>query len=308
MNNPEIRFVKNKDIDYQKWDQCINSSPFGIVYARSWYLDRICPHWDALVWGDYLYVMPLVNNSKMGISYVYQPFFTQQLGVFSNFPPEPDIVNQFLLAIPDRFRLTDMNLNLGNTPTTSHFRIKQNTTFHLFLHSGTTDFRSYYNSNTRRNIQKAIQNKISITQVYDIRLFIEFTRDNLKKKSPQIRQRHYLALYKVISHALYNQLGEIYGAWDSGNNLIAAVFFLHSDQKRIYLAASSTGKGMEQSAMFLLIDTFIQNNTAKNLILDFEGSNLAGVARFYAGFGAMPQVYYSVHQNRLPKLLQFLKK
>ncbi|MDP2337180.1 MAG: hypothetical protein Q8N05_12175 [Bacteroidota bacterium] len=308
MNNPEIYLVKNKDIDFQKWDQCIDRSPFGIVYAFSWYLDRICPHWDALIWGDYLYVMPLVNNSKLGIHYVYQPFFTQQLGVFSNFPPEPEIINQFLHAIPKQFRLTDMNLNLGNTPTTNHFSIKQNITYHLLLHSGTTDFSIYYNANTRRNIQKAIQNKVSITPVYDIKMFLEFTRNNLKNKSPELKSKHYLALQKVISHALYYQLGEIYGAWDSGNNLVAAVFFLHSNQKSIYLAASSSEKGIEQSAMFLLIDTFIHNNTGKNLILDFEGSNLSGVARFYAGFGAMPQIYFSVHQNRLPKILRFFKK
>lgn len=308
MNNPEIRFVKNKDIDYQKWDQCITNSPFGIVYAFSWYLDRICMHWDALIWGDYLYIMPLVNNSKLGIRYIYQPFFTQQLGIFSNFPPEPEIVNQFLHAIPQQFRLTDMKLNLGNLPTTSHFQIEQQTTYHLFIDSGTADFRSYYNSNTRRNIQKAIQNNVFITQLYDIKLFLEFTRDNLKKKSSEVKTRHYLALQKVISHALYNQLGEIYGALDSGNNLIAAAFFLNTNKKSIYLAASSNGKGMEQSAMFLLIDTYIQNNSGKSQVLDFEGSNLSGIARFYAGFGAKPQIYYSVHQNRLPKFLHFFKK
>jgi hypothetical protein len=60
--------------------------------------------------------------------------------------------------------------------------------------------------------------------------------------------------------------------------------------------------------MFLLIDTFIQNNSGKNLILDFEGSNIPGIARFYKGFGAMAETYYSVHQNRLPRLLRIFKK
>jgi len=308
MINPEIRFVENSDIDHERWDQCVANSPFGIVYAYSWYLDRICPHWDALVWGNYLYIMPLVNNSKLGIRYVYQPFFTQQLGVFSNFLPEPDIVNQFLHAIPERFRLTDMNLNLGNTPTISSFKISQNTTFHLELHQSLTGIRSLYNANTRRNIQKAVQNKVFISQVYDIPMFLKFTQINLKDKSPEVKSKHYQALQKVISYALYTQLGEIYGAFDSGNNLIAAVFFVGSNQKVIYLAASSNTRGTEQSAMFLLIDTFIQNNIGKNLMLDFEGSNIPGVARFYSGFGALPQRYYSVHQNKLPNLLRLIKK
>jgi hypothetical protein len=90
--------------------------------------------------------------------------------------------------------------------------------------------------------------------------------------------------------------------------MIASVFFVQSNQTVIYLAASSNPTGTEKSAMFLLIDTFIQNNAASNLILDFEGSNIPGVARFYAGFGGVPETYFSIHQNRLPKLLRIFKK
>ena len=281
---------------------------FGIVYAYSWYLDLICLHWDAMIWGDYLYIMPLVNNRKYGLRYIYQPFFTQQLGVFSSFPPEPDIVNQFLNAIPKKFRLTDMNLNLGNVPTVASFSIRKNTTYQLSLHSRADNLRTFYNSNTKRNIQKAIQNNIRISTVPDVSHFLEFTKKNLYEKSPEIKQEHYVSLQKVISFALPNQLGEIYGAWDSENNLVASVFFVTANQKCIYLAASSNQAGIEKSAMFLLIDTFIQNNAGKNQILDFEGSNISGVARFYAGFGASPETYFSVHQNRLPRVLRIFKK
>jgi len=308
MNNPEIRFVKNKDIDLQKWNQCIDNALFGMVYAKSWYLDRICPHWDALVWGDYLYVMPLVNNRKFGIRYIYQPFFTQQLGIFSAFEIGTELVNQFLNAIPSGFRLTDMKMNLGNFPSTNTFTSQKNTTYHLDLQTESKIIQEKYNANTRRNIQKAMRKGVWISPVYDVLHFMEFTQLNLKEKSPEIGPEHYQALHKVISYALYHQLGELYGAWDSTNNLIAAVFFLSSNRKSIYLAASSNNAGTEQSAMFLLVDTFIKNNSGKDLMLDFEGSNLPGIARFYAGFGAEPQVYYSVHQNRLPSLLRMFKK
>lgn len=308
MSNPEIKFVANKDIDRAKWDQCIANSPFGIVYAYSWYLDRICQKWDALIWGNYQYIMPLVNNRKYGINYIYQPFFTQQLGVFSNLPTEPVIVDLFLNSIPKQFRLTNMNLNIGNVLKTSNFGFKHNTTFHLNLQPDISAIQTDYNTNTRRNIQKAIQNKISISPVIDIDLFLKFTQKNLHEKSPEIKQKHFNSLQKVIRYAFDHQLGEIYGAWDSGNNLVASVFFVTSNQKSIYLAASSNQTGIEKSAMFSLIDTFIQNNVGKKLILDFEGSNIRGVARFYAGFGATTETYYSVHQNRLPGLLRIFKK
>jgi len=308
MSNPEIRFVPNNDIDRTKWDRCIAYSPFGIAYAYSWYLDRICPKWDALIWGDYQYLMPLVNNSKYGISYIYQPFFTQQLGVFSQLPIEPAIVDRFLNVIPKQFRLTDMNLNLGNTIPPKHFSTRHNTTYHLNLQSEISEIRAVYNSNTRRNIQKAVQNKVSISQISDIPLFLKFTRTNLKEKSPEIKSRHYSALQEVINYALSNDLGEIYVACNSENKMLASVFFLRTNHTSIYLAASSNLEGIEKSAMFLLIDTFIQKSAGSQMILDFEGSNIPGIARFYAGFGGLPKTYYSVHQNRLPMFLRILKK
>lgn len=307
MNNPDIRFVENKDIDYTKWDQCIDNSLFGIVYAKTWYLDRICPRWDALVWGDYLYIMPLVNNRKYGIRYIYQPFFTQQLGIFSAFEVNPEIVNRFLNAIPPVYRLADIKLNLGNQPTTTSFQYRKNITYHLSLAERHQTLQKNYSINTRRNIQKANKNQVWISPVYDIPRFIEFTRANLHDKSPEIGEVHYRALQNVITYALYHHEGELYGAWDSTNNLVAAVFFLNSYRKSIYLAASSNSAGIEQSAMFLLVDTFIRNNCGQNRILDFEGSNLPGIARFYAGFGASPQTYISVHRNRLPALLRIFR-
>jgi lipid II:glycine glycyltransferase (peptidoglycan interpeptide bridge formation enzyme) len=253
-------------------------------------------------------VMPLVNNSKYGISYIYQPFFTQQLGVFSNLSIESAIVGQFLNAIPKHFRLTDMNLNLGNAILSEHFSTRPNTTYHLSLQSEISEIQAAYNSNTRRNIQKATQNKVTISQISDVPLFLKFTSENLKEKSQEIKSRHYLALQEAINYALKNKLGEIYVACNSKNKMLASVFFVRSNQTSIYLAASSNQEGIEKSAMFLLIDTFIQNHAKNNLTLDFEGSNISGIARFYAGFGGLPKTYFSVHQNRLPKLLRIFKK
>lgn len=308
MSNSEIRFVKSTAIDRRKWDHCIDHSISGIAYASSWYLDRICRHWDALIWGDYLYVMPLPNNSKFGISYIYQPFFTQQLGVFSAFQSDSEIVNQFLSSIPGKFRLTDLKLNISNWPTITDFSIAQNTTYQLSLQSGIENIRGLYQSNTRRNIQKAVTNHVYVSKVSDISFFRQFTQKNLRNLAPEIKSKHYAALHRIIEYALNKHLGEIYGAFDSTNNLIASAFFLNSHQKYIFLAASSNAEGIEQRAMFLLIDQFLSDKAGENQILDFEGSNIPGIARFYAGFGASPESYYSIHRNKLPKLLRLVKK
>ena len=67
--------------------------------------------------------------------------------------------------------------------------------------------------------------------------------------------------------------------------------------------------------MFLLIDEVIKEYSPGNLVLDFEGSNDASLARFYKGFGAKESSYLSLKINRLQfphkilfKLYRLIKK
>ncbi len=78
-----IHYQENYQLNKQKWDACIAKSFNGIIYAYSWYLDIVSPGWKGLVEDDYISVMPLCSRKKIGISYLFQPFFTQQHGVFS---------------------------------------------------------------------------------------------------------------------------------------------------------------------------------------------------------------------------------
>ncbi len=55
----------------------------------------------------------------------------------------------------------------------------------------------------------------------------------------------------------------------------------------------------ENRSMFKIVDGFIKEHAGSNLFLDFEGSNIPNVARFFAGFGATPEVYQGVSFNRL---------
>lgn len=307
MNNSEIKYISHQEIDIEKWDRCIADSINGIVYAKSWYLDRICEKWDALVFGDYLYVMPLVWNKKFGVLYIYQPFFTQQLGVFSKFVVHKEMVNAFLHAIPEKYRLVEMNLNYQNIPTSRRIHTKPNITYHLSLENPFKQLKENFSTNTKRNIKKAKDHQLSVSSLYNIDEFIGFTKKNLQKKSPEIKTKHYECLKKIIGYAVYYQLGELIGVFNHENQLVASVFFVRSNSKIIYLAASSSEEGTDKKAMFLLINHFIETHSNKNMVLDFEGSNIPGVARFYEGFGAHPVSYFSIRRNTLPWYIQIFK-
>ncbi|MBK7430609.1 MAG: hypothetical protein IPI62_06680 [Bacteroidetes bacterium] len=78
-----IKHLRHTEINKSKWDNTIKLSPEGIVYAASWYLDIVSPGWEALMDDDYKFIFPLCTRSKFGFSYLYQPHFTQQGGLFS---------------------------------------------------------------------------------------------------------------------------------------------------------------------------------------------------------------------------------
>jgi len=51
----------------------------------------------------------------------------------------------------------------------------------------------------------------------------------------------------------------------------------------------------------------IQKNANQRKILDFEGSMLAGVAKFYKSFGAEKINYFKLKRNNLPWFLRIIK-
>mgnify|MGYP006875189819 CR=1 FL=1 len=93
-----IAYILHKDIDKLKWDACIQKAKNSLLYVHSFYLDIVSSGWDALIAGDYEYVMPLTHRKKLGIAYLAQPAFTQQLGVFSKKKIDYKIVMDFLEA------------------------------------------------------------------------------------------------------------------------------------------------------------------------------------------------------------------
>ena len=108
-----IQYLEHSKIDKAQWDATI--AQCGNIYAYSWYLDVVHPGWEALVDDDYQTVMPLTGGKKFGVHYLFQPYFVQQLGVFSKQPLSPEKTEEFLNAIPKKYRFSEIRLNEGDS-------------------------------------------------------------------------------------------------------------------------------------------------------------------------------------------------
>jgi hypothetical protein len=288
-----IAYLRRYQIDIEKWDSCIEQSDSRLVYAQSWYLDIVSPQWSGLVGDDYMAVMPLPTKKKYGIPYFYQPPFTQQLGLFDTSKVHNDsIIDEFIRKIP--FRPYRLHINGCRRP--QHNGIEQ-LNYTLYLGRKYDDISSRFDTNTLRNINKAHKSGVIVERYDSANIvksdiadkFIEFYLSTPKPyEVPDID-----VFTKLIREA-YARGRMIFYFAHIDEVPIAALALLWSGKRMIYLCPISSEYGKQCSAMFLIVNQIIVDYQDTGTTLDFEGSRIEGIARFYRGFGAKLEPYFLI--------------
>jgi len=299
-----IKYLTAEEINKDRWDLCINNSINSTVYAQSWYLDMVAGEWDALVEGNYESVFPLVSRKKWGIHYLYQPAFTQQLGIFSGKVLSEELVSRFIAAIPAKFKFAEFNLNTYNKPGKGKFNVHHWKNHELDLIKPYERIHKNYSTNLKRNLNKAEKNNLEVLKNVKPDNIITLFREHRGKKVSGPKEEDYIMFTRLIYAAIYKGLAMTYGAYDQKNQLCAGIIFIRSKNKVIFLFSGLSEKGRKELAMPYLIDYFIRENAQKHLTLDFEGSNDPNLARFYKSFGSKEIYYPHIEFNRLPLLLK----
>lgn len=295
-----MKLLKRKEIDDGKWDALIAASTAETLYPYSWYLDKVADNWSALVVDDYRFVMPVVWKKKAGIKYMYQPLYAQQLGVFSREYVDPALIMRMLKSLYRKFRFAGMNFNVKNlVGEEKPFTVYDKCNYVLGLHHDYETLYKSYNANAKRNIKKAREAPGQLEKNLPVEELVKLKRENDVIKRSMEDYSWMNSLFDTIKQ---RGAGSIY-AICSKEAIIAAAFFAFSKRRAIYLLSASSSEGKENRAMFQIVDTFIRDHAGSGLILDFEGSNIPSVARFFGGFGAQPETYQNVGFSRLPSTL-----
>lgn len=296
-----IQYLPHSQINKAKWDTAIAAAPNGLIYATSTYLDAMAPGWDALVLEDYKALFPLPWRRKWGVSYLFQPFLTAQLGLFGE-NLSAALFNSFLQAIPEKFRYLDLSLNHQNVFESSLFPLQLRTNFVLSLQPSYEILYSNYRQNIRRNIKKAVQLQCIVKKDIPIQPIIELAKLHANDTEG-------LQQFETLYGELYTKKNATtYGVYGSNGSLLASCVFVFSHQRAYYILVGNHPNGRTLGASHLLIDAFIREYSGSDLILDFEGSDIRNLAFFYSSFGAKEEVYPALRQNRLPWWSKWLKK
>ncbi len=303
----EIKLFNRAEIDDKRWNGCVHFALSATPYAYTWFLDNVCEDWLGLVVGNYKIVMPIVLGKKYGITYNYQPFFTQQLGIYADIPLSKETINAFFEKIPKEVKYIDMSLNESNfDPSLGESLLRVN---HLLdLKSDYEVIRSKFSGNIIKHLKKAEKSNLRLNNQITPEQFADFYKKHTAPKIEGFENKHYYMMLRLIYKSLHYQMGILVGVENDHRELIAANFLINHPQRIINLMPTSNKEGLEKGAMSFLLNDIIEKNANQNKYLDFEGSMIKGVARYFKAFGSNEVNFYHIKMNLLPKLLRIFKK
>ncbi|MDD7914759.1 hypothetical protein [Polaribacter ponticola] len=301
-----IKYIKRQDLDIVKYDNCIKKSIQSRVYAFSWYLDIVADNWDVLVLGDYNAVMPISWRKKYGFKYVYPPFWLLELGIFS-LSKNVD-ANNFVKLLFSKFKSVELRLNTQNTfEIIDSYFIEKKMQFISLKKDYDTVF-SLYRKDRRKDLQKA--KKADLIEKWNDKpeKLIQLFKDNVGKRTPNIVEKDYKVLEKIIKLSIKNRVGELLSIYNKADELVAAGFFLKHNDTITILVSSTNFKNRKNGANTFLIDRAIYRFHKNYDFFNFGGSSMKTIANYFLSFGASNEVYQQVMFRNLPWFLKLFKK
>ncbi|WP_026463974.1 hypothetical protein [Adhaeribacter aquaticus] len=312
-----LKYFLNKEIDYKKWDFCIEASNQRIIYALSWYLDIVAPSWSALILerGDSYYaVMPLPEATKFGITYLYQPLFCQQLGIFSI--SENLKYDEFIDELLKRYSLiSSYNFNTENSkklkfPIDRKLEINKYYTHHLNLNLSYGRIFKGYDRDRKLNLNRSFKANLTLKTGIEIDPLIRLFKDEVANKiNGGVSENAYVILKQVYKVLEEKGMGDVYYTYNQFDELDSGGLFINYANKIIYLFSAASKSGRKNNGRTLIIDKIAKEYSDQNYVLDFESHPTeTAINHVYKGFGSKESPYFQIRYLNLPFPLNIIKK
>jgi hypothetical protein len=242
--------------------------------------------------------MPLPWRKKYGVMYLYQPPFLQQLGVFGQ--DAENNTSQFLQTARKHFPFAEIFLNYGNA--SEGLSPRQN--FIIDLNQGYGDLSAAYAGVHQKNLKRAshagleCRNSEKYAHAIDMSYSLYADQSGVAKKDyDKLKDLASIMPQHVLLREVWQQ-----------QECQASCFCLRDERRIYFLLSAVTPGGRKNQANHFLVDQLIREHAGQPMILDFEGSDIPGVAAFYEGFGAVDEPYYFCKWNELPWPYRLFKK
>jgi hypothetical protein len=303
-----IIFLQHEEIDKAKWDNCVAHAANSLIYGYSFYLDAIAPNWNAIVIDDYEAVMPLVWRRKFFITYLYQPPFTQQLGIFYTQQLNRQLYTAIENILQQQYRFAEIFLNYGNTGCFNPKHCTPQTNLVLDINKPYHTIYNEYLPGFTKSLRRIAKFNFVYAPSANIEEAVLLYKKLYSSRVKHITEKDFAAFTNLCVALSQQQMLVIRKVLDENNNLLALVL-LFKDNNRLYnIISCITDEGKRMEANYFLYDNIIKEFCNKEVILDLEGSEIKGVADFYSKMNPVNQPYNFYRYNKLPALLKLIKK
>jgi hypothetical protein len=293
-----ITYLKNEEIDRNRWDSCLEEIPGVKTYPWSWYLDIMTPGWEALVDDDYDALFPLPHSRKYGFNYIATPMFLQQLGAFTIDADAAKKAEEFISFMPESYKLID--LNIAQEVKIREFQVTPRSNYELKLDGSYESIWFSYMTDCRRNINIAHRYPQDIVDNVRPHEIISLFRSNIGKRAGVIRDSSYHRLHSLMDHCLGTGKGKLLGVRSPKGKLLWGIFMTDTPGRITLLFTAGSRKSRELRSAYHVIDHIIKLYAGTGKIIDFAGSSVPSIAIFMKSFGGTRTIYYRLYRNTLP--------
>lgn len=295
MSMPDVRRLHRKDIDEKKWNTTITNSPYGL----SWWLDAVTDgHWYGLVLDDYRLVLPLPLSPaplRRLARLVNGAAFTQHAGPFGQGTP-PELAS-LLDAIPRSWTIRKLALyqpSLGVLPERK-LSLTERSNHEVDLTPAYKTIARGYRADLRRKLRDRPPEKLT---AWDTDGFLAFYHEHTGSRFGMAKAEYVAQKRLLLANAEHGD-GKLYRLNGADGQPISGLFIARQGKRLVNLMASSNAAGLGEHGMARLLDGVIRHYAGREMVLDFEGSDIPGVATFFRGFGAVRVPYVHLADQSL---------
>jgi Acetyltransferase (GNAT) domain len=304
-----IQYLLHYQIDKKKWDECINRSVNRLIYAKSFYLDAMAANWDGIVLNDYEAVMPLTWKKKWGITYLYQPAFIQQGGIFFTCQLSADVIKAFIGRAFSAFKFAEITFNyLNDLSSLKGLQVSHRNNYVLPLTKSYLEIHAGYPASITKNLKRAKSFGLEYRQDDNYNRILKLYENLYAKRLPYFSSNDFSNFASVCKILWQQNNLVVRKVANTKNELLAAVVLLKDNNRLYNIISCVTKDGRDAEANYFLYDSVIQEFCNTDYTLDFEGSDIKGIADFYSRFKAINQTYPFAKVNNLNPIIKLLKR
>lgn len=290
-----IKKLKYSEIDFVKYNACIENSVQKNVYAEKENLDFLCESWELIATADYQFVMPVPVKKKFGFKFVLMPLFCQQLGVFGP-RVNPEIEEEFKAFLMKNYRVFFYAFNHQNV--LKDCVSKKN----YFIPS--TEY-----SLLRKGYFKGRKSTVKTAQYLDFKeISLSSNKDFLEKNFKGLDQKSDKEKLMQYLHFLEKKgILRIFGSFFE-DQLTNSALVIDDGKTFSLLGLVNDELHKKHNGASFLIDRILKENI-HHRSFDFMGGSIRrGIELFFKSFGSVLQEYPIVFESKKDLLLKLFRK